>query len=252
MTGRPAFFMTGIPAASLLPAAFGGGKPDWIWSPRDIEGDSSRKLFIASEIQQGWKYFTINKEIRLSKEYPSDYEKDVGYKYNHGLGKTDADGKPLEDKGKPICCWLMRAWLVEEERMVAAVIDSFPLQGQIQKALQNEEFLMLDEGITNFYLTIFHDKKPASIALTYTCQASMRTLRNKAAYKEATKPFYGDSYWKGLNPLEPPTEPPANAGVPAQGLPAAGLPAAGLPATVRDENGADHEAVIAKEADYNW
>ena len=100
---------------------------------------------------------------------------------------------------------------------------------------------MLDEGITNFYLTIFHDKNPASPALTYTAQASMRTLRNKKAYKEAAEPFYSESYWKGLNPLEAPTEPPVNAGVPA-----------GLPATVRDENGADLEAVINKEGDYNW
>jgi len=194
--------MTGIPAASLLPAAFASGKPEWIWSPRDIPEDSSRKIFLTSEIIAGWKYFTMNREIRLSKEYPADYEKDIGYKYNHGPGKTDKDGKPAEEKSKPTGLWLVRAWLVEEERMVAAVIDSFPLQSQIQKALQNDEFLMLDEGVTNFYLTIFHDKN---------------------------------------NPLEAPTEPPANAGVPA-----------GLPATVRDENGADLEAAVAKEGDYAW
>jgi len=228
---------SGIPAASLLPPAFNGGKPDWIWSPRDIPEDSSRKLFIASEIFPGWKYFTINKEIRLSKEFPADYEKDIGYKYNHGPGKTDRDGKPLEEKSKPSSIWLVRCWLVEDERMVAVVIDSFPLQGQIQKALQNEEFLMLESGICNFYLTIFHDKNPASPALTYTAQASLRTLRNKAAYLEAAKPFYSESYFKGLNPLEAPAEPPANAG---------------LPATVRDENGADLEATIPTEGDYAW
>jgi hypothetical protein len=229
--------MTGIPAASLLPPAFNASKPDWIWSPRDIPEDSSRKLFIASEIQAGFRYYSINREIRLSKEFPADYEKDIGYKYNHGPGKTDKDGKPLEEKAKPSSVWLFRAWLVEDERMVAAIIDSFPLQGQIQKALTNDEFLMLDRGITNFYLTIFHDKNPASAALTYTCQSSLRTLRNADAYKQAGQPFYGENYWKGLNPLEPLTTPPANAG---------------LPATVRDENGADEEAVIAKEGDYNW
>jgi hypothetical protein len=228
---------SGIPAASLLPPAFSSGKPDWIFSPRDIPEDSSRKLFIASEIFPGWKYFTINKEVRLSKEFPADYEKDIGYKYGHGPGKTDRDGKPAEEKSKPTSIWLVRCWLVEDERMVALVIDSFPLQGQIQKALQNDEFLMLDSGICNFYLTVFHDKNPASPALTYTAQASLRTLRNKAAYQEAAKPFYADSYFKGLNPLEAPAEPPANAG---------------LPATVRDENGADLEAVIPAEGDYAW
>jgi hypothetical protein len=233
--------MTGIPAASLLPQAFNAGKPDWIWSPRDIPEDGSRKLFLTSEIVAGWRYYTVNKEIRLSKEFPADYEKDIGYKWNHGPGKTDKDGKPAEEKSKPTGIWLVRAWLVEDERMVAAIIDSFPLQGQIQKALQNDEFLMLDEGVTNFYLTIFHDKNPASPALTYTAQASMRTLRNKKAYKEAGEPFYSENYWKGLNPLDAPAEPPANAGVPA-----------GLPATVRDEHGADHEAVINKEGDYAW
>ena len=228
---------SGIPAASLLPPAFNAGKPDWIWSPRDIPEDDSRKLYLTSEILSGWKYFTINKDVRLSKEFPADYEKDIGYKYNHGPGKTDGDGKPMEEKGKPVGIWLMRAWLVEEERMVAAVIDSFPLQTSIQKALQNDEFLMLDAGITNFYLTLFHDKRPATPAMTYTAQASLRTLRNKTAYAEALKPFYSESYWKGLNPLEAPAEPPANAG---------------LPATVRDENGADHEAVIKEEGNYNW
>jgi hypothetical protein len=228
---------SGIPAASLLPPAFNSGKPDWIWSPRDIPEDSSRKLFIASEIFPGWKYFTINKDVRLSKEFPSDYEKDIGYRYGHGPGKTDRDGKPAEEKSKPSSIWLVRCWLVEEERMVAAVIDSYPLQTQIQKALQNDEFLMLDSGICNFYLTIFHDKNPSSPALTYTAQASLRTLRNKAAYQEAGKPFYSESYFRGLNPLEAPAEPPANAG---------------LPATVRDEHGADLEATVPEEGEYAW
>jgi hypothetical protein len=229
--------MTGIPAASLLPPAFDAGKPDWIWAQRDIPEGSNRKLYITSEIQSGFRYFSVNREIRLSKDWPADYEKDIGYKFNHGPGKTDKDGKPLEEKSKPSSVWLFRAWLVEEERMVAAVIDSFPLQGQIQKALMNDEFLMLDRGITNFYLTIFHDKDPAMAALTYTCQASLRTLRNAKAYEQAGLPFYGANYWKGLNPMEALTEPPANAG---------------LPATVRDENGADQEAVIPKEGSYNW
>lgn len=229
--------MTGIPATSLLPPAFGGGKPDWIWTQKDVPEDGSRKLFIASEISSGYKYFTLSKEVRLSKDFPEDYEKDIGYKFNHGPGRVDGDGKPMEERAKPVGVWLFRAWLVEEERMVAAVIDSWPLQTAIHEAMQNEEFLMLDSGITNFYLTIFNKKKPAQHALKYTAQAALRTLRNKAAYEEAAKPFYSTSYWKGLNPLEAPTQPPA---------------AAGLPATVRDQHGADLEATIPQESEYNW
>lgn len=228
---------TGVPAASLLPPAFDGSKPAWIWTPRDIPEDQNRKLYLTSEISSGWRYYTLNREVKLSKEFPADYEKDIGYKYNHGPGKVDKEGKPAEERAKPTGTWLVRAWLVEEERMVAAVIDSFSLQSQIQKLLQNEEFMLLDTMITNFYLTFFHDKKPATPALTYTVQGSLRVLRNKQAYEEATRPFYPDSYWKGLNPLEQPTQPPANAG---------------MPATVRDENGADLEAEINKEASYNW
>ena len=228
---------TGIPASSLLPPAFGDGKPEWIWTPRDVPEDQSRKLYLTSEFHAGWRYFSISKEIRLSKEFPSGYESDIGYKYNHGPGKTDGNGKPMEEKAKPTGTWLVRAWLVEEERMVAAVIDSFSLQGQIQKILQNDEFFLLPSNITNFYLTIYHDKKPATPALTYTAQGSLRTLRNKKAYDEAAQPFYPDSYWAGLNPLSAPAEPPA---------------AAGLPATVRDEHGADQEAELKKEEDYAW
>ena len=229
--------MNGIPAASLLPPAFGGGKPDWIWSQKDVPEDGNRKLFLTSEIISGFKYFTLNREVRLSREFPRDYEKDIGYKYNHGLGRTDADGNPMEQRATPSGVWLFRAWLVEEERMVAAVIDSFPLQTSIHQAMQNEEFMMLDAGITNFYLTIFHTKKPASPALKYTAQGSLRTLRNNKAYEEAANPFYSESYWKGLNPLEAPTEPPA---------------VAGLPATVRDQHGADLEATVPQQGDYNW
>lgn len=227
----------GIPAASLLPPAFDSGKPEWIWAPRDVPEDQSRKLYLTSELHAGWRYYTASREVKLSKEFPSDYEKDIGYKYNHGPGKTDRDGKPMEDRAKPSGVWLARAWLVEEERMVAAVIDSFSLQSQIQKIFQNEEFMLLDTLITNFYLTIYHDKKPPTPAMTYTAQGNLRVLRNKKAYEEATKPFYPESYWKGLNPLEEPTQPPANAG---------------LPATVRDEHGADQEADLKTEGDYNW
>lgn len=228
----------GIPASSLLPPAFNGGKPNWIWTPRDIPEDGERKLFLTSEIHSGWRYYSMNREVRLSKEYPENWESDIGYKYNHGPGKTDREGKPMEEKAKPTGTWLVRAWIVEEERMVAAVIDSFTLQGQIQKILQNDEFMLLPSNITNFYLTISNDKNPSKPADKYFAQGSLRTLRNKQATEEAALPFWPDSYWAGLNPLVEPTQPPAQAG---------------LPATVRDDNGADQEAELRKEEEtYRW
>lgn len=227
-----------IPASSLLPPAFGDSKPDFYWSPSDIAEGGSVKLYLTSEIHAGWKYFTLNREVRLSQEFPKDYEADIGYKYNHGPGKTDKDGRPAEEKAKPRGVWLVRAWLVEEERMVAATIDSFTLQGKIAKILQNEEYGMTPSGVCNFYLTVFRDAKPATPAATYDATGSLRVLRNKRAHEEAAKPFYPENYWRGLNPLEPTTTPPENAG-------------AALPPTVRDENGADTEVSVG-EASYEW
>ncbi len=227
-----------IPAASLLPAAFGDSKPEFYWAPSDIPEGGSVKLYLTSEIHAGWKYFTLNHEVRLSQEYPKGYEGEIGYKYNHGPGKTDKDGKPLEEKAKPRTVWMARAWLVEEERMVAAVIDSFTLQSKIAKILQNDEFGMAPNGICNFYLTVFREAKPATPAATYDATGALRVLRNKQAGAEATKPFFPANYWAGLNPLVAAAEPPA-AGVPV------------LPATARDENGADTEVSVEGQG-YEW
>lgn len=227
-----------IPAASLLPAAFGDSKPDFYWSPSDIPEGGSVKLYLCSEFHAGWKYFTLNREVRLSQEYPKGYESEIGYKFNHGPGKTDKDGKPMEEKASPRGVWLARAWLVEEERMVAATIDSFTLQKKIGLILQNEEFGMTPSGICNFYLSIFRDAKPATPAATYDATGNLRMLRNKRAAEEAAQPWFPENYWRGLNPLEAATEPPAAAG-------------AAIPPTVRDENGADTEVTV-EGAGYEW
>ncbi len=227
-----------IPATSLLPPAFGDSKPEHYWAPSDIPEGSSVKLFLTSEIFAGWKYFTLNHEVRLSQEFPKGYEAEIGYKYNHGKGKVDKDGNPAEEKAKPRGVWMARAWFVEQERMVVAVIDSYTLQQKIAKILQNEEYGMTPSGICNFYLTVFRDAKPATPAATYDATGALRVLRNKQATIEAAKPFFPENYWVGLNPMEPPAE-PAEAGVPV------------LPATARDENGADTEVSVQGD-DYKW
>lgn len=226
-----------IPAATLLPPAF-KDKPDFYWAPSEIPEGSSLKLYLCSEIHAGWKYFTLNKEVRLSQEYPKGYEQEIGYKFNHGPGKTDKDGKPMEDRATPRGVWLFRAWVVEQERMVAAVIDSYTLQQKIAKILVNEEYGMTPSGVTNFYLTIFHEAKPATPANTYDATGALRMLRNKTAMEEAAKPFYPENYWRGCNPLEPPAEAPTSSGK-------------ALPPTVRDANGADEEVFVDKPS-YDW
>lgn len=214
--------MGGIPASALFPAAFSDGKPEWLYSAAEIKKTEARnrKFFLTSEISTGWKYFTEKHEVRLSSEFPADYEKDIGYKYGHGPGKVNSEtGEVLEERAKPTGTWLMRAWLVEEERMVALTIDSYPLQQQMQQAVaSNDELLMLDSGIANFYFTIFYNEKPVQKALTYTASASLKVLRNDLAYEEAAKPWYPEAYWKGLNPFEGPTQPPDPAKMPAAAI----------------------------------
>ena len=226
-----------IPASALLPPAF-NDKPDFYWAPSDVPEGGSAKVYLTSEIHAGWKYFTLNREVRLSQEYPKNYQDEIGYKYNHGPGKTDKDGKPMEDKASPRGVWMFRAWIVEQERMAVAIVDSFTLQNKIAKILQNEEYGMTPEGVTNFYLTVYHEAKPATPANTYDATGALRMLRNKRALEEAQRPFYPDNYWKGLNPLEPPAEAPTEA-------------SKALPPTVRDSNGADTEVSVEK-ASYDW
>lgn len=233
--------MPGIPAAALLPPAF-GDLPDHFWRPNDIEKGQQERIFPSSPIVSGWRYFTINREIRLSADYPTNFEADIGYKYNHGPGKVDKEGNPAEEKAKPTGVWIMRAWHVEREEMICAIIDSFGLQKKIQKIYSNEEFMMLDSGIANFYLTIFHDAKPATPAYKYDATGSLRTLRNDAAYDEAAKGWYPENYWAGLNPLEPRA---------SQQQALARL--ADLPASVRDENGADQFVELRNSTNEpNW
>lgn len=235
--------MPGIPAAALLPPAF-GELPDHFWRPNDVEKGGQARIFPASPISSGWRYFTVDREIRLSPDYPSGYEADIGYKFNHGPGKVDKEGRPAEEKAKPASIWIMRAWHVERERMICAIIDSFSLQKKIQKIYANDEYLMLDSGISNFYLTIFHDAKPSTPANTYDATGSLRTLRNEQAYVEAAKPWFPENYWAGLNPLEPRAD---------QEAAAEAARAARLPATVRDANGADEFVELRQPANEpNW
>lgn len=226
-----------IPASALIPPAFHASKPDWHFKPSDIPEDGSLKLFLTSEIASGWRYYTLSKQVKLSKTYPEGFEADIGYKFGHGPDKPE--GK--QEKASPTGIWLVRAWLVEKERMVAFIVDSFNLQGQFEKIFKNPEFQMLDTGITNFYLEVFNDKNPATPALKYTATGNLRVLKNRKATLEAAKPWFPDNFFIGLNPLEPPTEPPTAPSEPS------------LPATRRDENGADHEVALNKEGDgYEW
>jgi hypothetical protein len=226
-----------IPASSLLPSAFGNRKPQNYWSESDVPEGGKERLYLTSEIYSGWKYYTMNRDVRLSKDYPTGWEDEIGYKFGHGPGKVDhKTGLPKMELSSPRGIWLARAWHVEREMMVAAIISSFTLQTQLQKILGNEEYGMLPSGICNFYLTIHNDKEPPTPRDKYMAEGALRICQNKQAIKAAGEPWWPEAYWKGLHPLENPAEQP---------------PIDRLPATARDENGADHEASVEKD-DANW
>jgi hypothetical protein len=234
----------GIPASSLIPPAFDADRPDWIWEPKFLKEGETRKLYMTSEIFSGWRYFTMNNEVRLSqKQFPVDsYIDEIGYAFGHGPGKTDKEGKPAENKAKPRGCWLFRAWLAEDKKMVAFVSDNyFVHQGVNQELSNNSELLMLSSGISNFYLEIKKtDSKVPSQA--FYIRAHLRPCGSKDCLAQLAQPFFPDRYWMGLNPLEAGAEPPPNAGKPR------------LPATARDGNGAEEEVALQSEGggDDDW
>lgn len=239
---------TTIPASDLIPPAFGSSsKPEWIFTLRDIplDGDptkNNRKFYLTSKFEQGYRYYTVNSEVRLSREFPDDYARDIGYKYGHGPGKTDESGNPKEEHAKPDVIWLVRAWCVEDKRMVALVVDSYPLMSKIQKILTtNDEFAMVQEtNVTNFYLTIFREPKPGNPkASQYDATGNLRPTRSKELLEAAKLPFFPEAYFKGLNPLVPPSDELATT-------------SAGLPPTVRDANGADEEIVLRTTEEADW
>lgn len=226
------------PAASLLPPAFGSSKPEYLWRPADIPENGSERLYLASEIQSGWRYYTESRQVRLSREFPENYMQDVGYAFGHGPGK----GPDKQDRGKPTGIWLVRAWHVEREMMIAAIIDSFNVQSSMTKIMANDSYIMTDAGLTNFYIQIFNDKEPPMKALKYTCTGNLRTTKNKAALHAAQDLWFPEQYWRGLNPFEPPADP-------------TGEPPVAHPTVMRDENGADVEPKDLKaddDDDGNW
>lgn len=233
--------MSGLPAASLIPPAFGSGKaPEWIFTLRNIPIDQDRKFFLASQFSRGFQYYTINGDIRLSQEFPADYAKDIGYAYKHGPGKVNDKGEPMEDKAYPTEVWIARAWFVEEERMVALKIDSSKLMKRLHKLFQDDNFLLQENGIANFYITIFREGGKDGAPTQYDATASLRPLMNEKAYEEAAKPFFPDNYWANLNPFVAQAEPPSQTST-------------GVKPSARDENGADMDMTIRSTAEgYKW
>jgi hypothetical protein len=232
--------MNGIPAASLIPPAFNAERPDWIWEPKFLEKGATRKIYMTSEIFWGWRYYTANREVRLSVDYPADYESEIGYAFKNGPGKIDKDGNPAEAKAKPKNVWLFRGWLAEDKKMAAVVIDNYFVQCGIQKAFDNPEFMLLANSVSNFYLEIHRNARDSLPALAFDTNGHLRPCGSKACIEQAPKPFYPERFWEGLNPLEAGSQPPAAAGKPS------------LPPTVRDNNGAEEEAIVSKEEDEDW
>ncbi len=242
--------MSPIPASTLIPPAFANqGAPEWIWRPKDIEKGKSLRLYICSQESVGWMYYTDSKEIRLSQEFPTNFENDIGYKWGHGPGKRDNDGNPAEERSAPVKALLYRIWNTEASKMQAAVISSRPLIEQLFQIFSNTEFSLDDRigYVANFYLQIFHNANPSSQSMTYTAQGHLRPGQNPAMFAAALEPWYPEQYWLGLNPFEAPVEPPANAGRPGNGA----APGTVL-AALRDSNGADLEMGPAVAGEVGW
>jgi hypothetical protein len=227
--------MNGIPASSLIPPAFNAERPEWIWEPKFLDKGEKRIIYMTSEIFWGWRYYTADREVRLSLDYPTDHEQDIGYAFKNGPGKTDKDGNPAEKKAKPKNIWLFRGWLAQDKKMVAVIIDNFFIQSKIQKDFDNPELMLLANGVSNYYLEIERNPRDSVPALQYDTSTHLRPCGSKACLEQAATPFYPERFWLGLNPLESGPEPPAAAGKPV------------LPATTRDNNGAEEEVGPAKE-----
>ena len=234
-----------IPCRELLPVAFGKGTHN-VWKSSEVPKGDSAPLCIASEVMEGWTYFTVDKEYRISVDYPENYLDDIGYAWGHGPGKTDAEGKPLMDKSKPSKIWAFRAWLLKEERMVTAVITSRPLQQAIGQLMMDEDhFFDKKTSFCNWFLLIEHNSNPISKAQTYTCRAKIKPggmAGNKPALEAAAKPYYLYRHFEGLDAFQPPAEP-------TEVKPTAG--------GVRDDNGADIEQPVKdsskpQKEEWNW
>jgi hypothetical protein len=237
--------MSPIPASEIFPPAFSNVVPEWIWRPKDVDKGKSVRLYVCSQSSIGWRYYTLNREIRLSKDFPTDYAEDIGYRYGHGPGKVDEKtGEPKEERDKPTQSCLLRVWHVENERMVAAVIDTWTLLQQLDQIFSNPEFNLNDQAgmVSNFYLQVFHNANMG--AMTYTAQSFLRPSENPTMFAAASQPWYPDQYWLGLNPFEAPATPPANAGRPAAERPVLEV--------LRDPHGADHEMELPTERAVVW
>lgn len=232
--------MDGIPASALIPPAFNAERPDWIWEPKFLEKGDKRYIYMASEIYWGWRYYTQDREVRLSLDYPADHEADIGYAFKNGPGKTDKDGNPADKKAKPKNVWLFRGWSVQDKKMVAVVIDNFYVQSKMQQDFDSPELMLMNTGISNYYLEIQRASRDVLPALKYAASTHVRPCGNKACLEQAANPFYPERFWLGLNPLEAGTEPPASAGKPS------------LPATTRNSDGSEEEAFVKQESDLAW
>jgi hypothetical protein len=224
-----------LSGASLVPEAF-PDRSEIYWSPSDIKPGDQERFYLYTPFTAGWKYFTINKQVRLSEAYPEDYERDIGYAFNHGPGKTDREGKPMEEKAKPRSIWIAKGWHVERKMLMVLVIDSANVQQRIAKALKhNPDFGILRSGVSNFFVTVFREADPKKPSDTYDAMLQLRVTQAKPILEAAAAPWNPDRFWKGLNPLEEGPEPPAE-GKGAQ-----------PPVTSRDEHGADTMAEVPVE-----
>ena len=231
-----------IPASQILPTAFNSQTPEWLWRPKDIPKGGSNSMYLLSTGFAGWRYYSLKKEVKLSVDFPENYEDDIGYKYKHGPNVVNPKGEPMEEKDRPVKLLLFRVWIKECNAMRCAVIDSWPLQQSIAQIFSNPELMLFgsesDGFCSNFFLQIHHNNQPASASLTYTAHGFVRPPQNEQMLMAAADPWCPENYFQGLNPFEPPAQPPVITPPPGTD-------------TVRTREGADLRAQPAQR-DERW
>jgi hypothetical protein len=219
--------LSGIPASALLPSTIGGS--NIYWEPKSVPDNGSERLALASGFSAGYRYYTKNQQLRLSKTpFPDDvWRSDIRYAYGHGPDK----GEGKQELDTPCEIWMCRMWHIERKCMVVGIIPSYPVRAKISRLFENDQLIMTDSMLANFFFTFYKAKKGSggTSKTDYDVTATVKPCTSPDALKAAAEPWYPDNFWNYQSPFEEPADDRA----------AARPERPEVPLTTRDGNGAD-------------